>query len=376
MKNGKRTNTTPRTFQGPVVQQILALGRRRYRGQAAVIMTLVIGTLIGAMALSTDVGLFYFNWVQLQKAADSAALAGANYLTALPDPSGTVASNAVSAAKGYACLNGINDPNNANVAICPNPTKNPNPAYVDQISSVAVNSSDSQLTIQISRQIPYYFGRVLGLQSGSAAVSATAAVSGSIGTYSGGLFPAGIQCTSPCSLANLNPGQTNAWGTKFVGGLAPGNWGWLNLGQGTGASALGNAIANGEAGTFTVGQMINSSPGNKGNSNPVQSGFTARVNAHNQMYPNVDATTMCNSSGSNPAVPANDPLMVTVPAVDFTGCHGNCSMAIEGFVHIYLMPSSSPSEIDGCLVQAVTADSVSSSTAPQLGALAPPVLIQ
>ena len=374
MKPAYQMHAGARNCERPVVQKILALWRRPSRGQTAVILTLVIAVLIGAMALSTDIGVFYYNWVQLQKAADAAALAGAGYLTALPDPSGTVASNAISTAKGYACLNGINDPNNANAAICPNPVQNS--SYVDQISSVTVNSSNSQLNIQISRQMPYFFAKVLGLQNGSAAVSATAAVSGSIGSYSNGLFPVGIQCTSPCSLANLNPGQTDQWGTKFVGGLAPGNWGWLDLGQGTGASALGSAVANGVAGTFTIGQTISSSPGNKGKSNPVQTGFQDRVNEHNSMYANIDPTAMCNSNGVNPAIPPNDPLLVTLPAVDYTGCHGKCSLTIEAFVEVYLMPSSSGSEIDGCLVQAVAANSVGSTTAPQLGALAPPILIQ
>jgi len=87
---------------------------RNQRGQIFVLTTLVIATLLGAMALSTDVGLLYFNWMQLQKAADGAALAGASSLTGLPDNTGTVAANAQSVAKGYACLNGVNDSKNTN----------------------------------------------------------------------------------------------------------------------------------------------------------------------------------------------------------------------------------------------------------------------
>lgn len=75
-----------------------------------------------------------------------------------------------------------------------------------------------------------------------------------------------------------------------------------------------NTIANGVAGTFTVGQTISSSPGNDGNSSPVKTGFQDRVNAHDQMYPNIDPNTMCTSNGGNPAIPTNDPLFVTVPA--------------------------------------------------------------
>src|SRR5712692_9531549 len=51
-----------------------------FKGQMAVVMTFAIATLLGAMALGTDVAVMYFNWVQLQKGADAAALAGAFYL--------------------------------------------------------------------------------------------------------------------------------------------------------------------------------------------------------------------------------------------------------------------------------------------------------
>lgn len=345
------------------------------RGQVAVIMTLVIGVLLGAMALGTDVGLLYFNWVQLQKGADAAALAGANLLTATPDPTGTVAANAISTAEGYACLNGLNDPNHTNPTICPNPVQNP--SYVDQVASINVDANNTQLSIKLTRQIPYFFGKVLGLNTGSVAASATAQVSRAVGTYNGGIFPTGIQCTSPCKLSSLDPGQSFQWGQKFAGGLAPGNWQWLNLGQGTGASALGNAIANGVPGTYSIGQNISSTPGNKGNSGNVQNGFQQRLNAHNAMFSSVDPNTICTTKGGNPNnIPLGDPLLVTVPVVDFNGCNGNCTMPIEAFAQIYLLPTSTASEIDGCFVQAVSADSVGSTSAPQLGALSPSILIQ
>jgi hypothetical protein len=52
-------------------------------------------------------------------------------------------------------------------------------------------------------------------------------------------------------------------------------------------------------------------------------------------------------------------------------------MTIEGFALIYIEPATSTStHIEGCFVQAVAADTVTSSTAPQLGAEMPPTLIQ
>jgi Flp pilus assembly protein TadG len=349
------------------------------KGQTAVIVTLVIGVLLGAMALGTDVGLLYYNWMVLQKAADAAALAGANLLTAVPDPSGTIAANAISTADGYACLNGINDPNNTNTTICPNPVQNA--TYVDQIASTNVNLSDTQLSIKVTRQVPYFFGKVLGLNTGSVAAAATAQVSMGVNKFNNGLFPTGLQCTKPCSsTANMDPGQSVTFGQKFGGGLAPGNWQWLDLGQGTGASQLSGAIADGVPGTYAIGDNISSTPGNKYNSSVVQNGFQTRLNEHNSKFPAVDYTKMCTAGGGNPTnIPLGDPLLVTIPVVDFGGCSGSCTMAIEGFAQIYLTGmsvNSGKATIDGCFVQEVTANSVGSAGAPVLGALSPPILIQ
>src|SRR5713226_5815082 len=86
------------------------------KGQIAVVMTFAIATLLGAMALGTDVAMMYFNWVQLQKAADAAVIAGASQLTGQPDASGNTSANAKAYAAGYACLNAVNDPNAASDA--------------------------------------------------------------------------------------------------------------------------------------------------------------------------------------------------------------------------------------------------------------------
>ncbi|MGH7865014.1 MAG: pilus assembly protein TadG-related protein, partial [Candidatus Binataceae bacterium] len=72
---------------------------RRPKGQIMVILAVVLPALIGAMALCADVSIFYFNWANLQKAADAAALAGAHSL-----PNNT--SQASTVATTYALTNG------------------------------------------------------------------------------------------------------------------------------------------------------------------------------------------------------------------------------------------------------------------------------
>jgi len=334
-------------------------------GQMAVIMTLVMATLLGAVALSTDVAILYYNWMQLQKAADAAALAGAGQLTALKDPSGTVAANATDIAKGYACLNGINDPSNTNPAICPNPLNNPD--YVDQVNSITVDPNDTQISIRLTRQVPYYFAKVLGLRTGTVAAGATAQVLRPAGTINGGLFPAGVHCDSPCTFEGLHPGQSVTLGQKFVGDIAPDTWGWLDLGQGDGINALQDVIANGATDTFSVGQPI-SSLGNKDVGSAPAEGFRARMDRHKSEFPTVDPSSICTTSGGNPtSIPPGDPLLVAVPAVNLG--------SIQAFATVYLTGAKG-GEIDGCFVQAIAAQSVGSNSAPSLGALSSPVLIQ
>lgn len=66
-----------RAFRAAQTSALIARGLRK--GQMAVVMTLVVATLLGVMALGSDVAVMYYNWMQLQKAADASALAGATY---------------------------------------------------------------------------------------------------------------------------------------------------------------------------------------------------------------------------------------------------------------------------------------------------------
>jgi len=123
-------------------------GRHRWpSGQVAPIVAGVIVVLVGAIALGTDIAVHYYNWVQLQKAADSGVLAGAN---SLPDDP----TQAISIAQQYAQLNGVT---------------------AAEITSTTVSSDDLSISMRVQRTVPYYFARVLGLSNGTMAAAATAA---------------------------------------------------------------------------------------------------------------------------------------------------------------------------------------------------------
>ncbi len=357
------------------------------KGQMMALCMIVMPVLLGAMALGVDFSIIYLNWSMVQKAADAAALAGASQLTGVSGSAATVKQAATNYAYGYACLNGISDPNNTYATICPSKASHPG-GYADKINAPIV--TDTSVQVGIKRSVPYSFGKMIGLQEAAVAATATAAVEAT-GTVNTGLFPVGLQCTAPCKLSSLDPGQTVTFGTKFVGGLAPGNWDWVNVGQGNGASALGSAIQNGASASFSVGQTIGSSPGNKGNAGPVKNGMADRLAscsaAKTALTEGAMGTDPCGGNGAavggtygiggsdSNAVPANDPCLVTVPAVDYTGCNGSCSLSIEGFAEIYLEQSTTSSEIDGCFVQSVGPTVTGSAGAPALGSLGQPVLI-
>lgn len=346
------------------------------KGQMLVLFTLILPVLLGVMALGADFSIIYFNWTMVQKAADAAALAGASQLTGQTGSAATVKPAVVNYVNGYACLNGISDSSNTYATLCaPGGAR---PGFADKI--VFTNVTDTQVSVGIKRSVPYFFGKMVGLQEASVAANATAAVN-PVGTVTTGLFPVGIQCTSPCSQVNLDPGQTTSFGSKFVGGLAPGNWDWLDVGQGKGASALGSAIQSGASGSFSIGTVIGSSPGNKGNSGPVKNGLSSRLGS---CQATTSATDPCqngalvggtNGIGGTNGVPATDPCLVTMPAVDFTGCHGaNCSMPIEAFAQVYLEQNSTGTDIEGCFVQQVTPNTEGSAGAPNLGPIGQPIL--
>jgi hypothetical protein len=344
------------------------------KGQMAVVMTLVLATLMGVMALGTDVGVMYFQWVQLQKGADAAAVAGANFLVGGITPaSGTInasctgqADDAKRAACSYVLNNGL--ASDANSMTINEPAVGlPNTAPTPNL----------QVILHKNNQ-PYFFGKLIGLNTYNVTAYASAKANQNV-TTSEGAFPMGFECPSPCKLSDIEPGTPAPFNVKFtpVEGGAPGNWQWINIGNG--ASDLGTAVTDGIDGTLTVGGTISTVNGNKGNSGPVDNAFSSRMST----CPSISDPCNGGQTAIND-IPTGDPCLVTVPAVDFAGCTGNCSVTIEGFAQVYIEPSSSTkntgnngSQITACYIDAVDSTSVSGGTnGASLGAVAPPNLIQ
>jgi Flp pilus assembly protein TadG len=344
-----------------------------------VIFSLVAVTLLGATALGTDVAILYMNWMRLQKATDASALAGANYL---PNDPGT----AKSTAKTYALANGVTSAEWITPTITPN---------------------NLQITVGAQRAVPYYFARVLGMTTGNVSVSSTATTqgapscigcptlvggqgSGSGGSASGGSSGGGTTvvgsgsgstaavCGTSTTIFDVIPivvdNQTaSAWTSGGAYTLdrtnkngngpwvdAPGNWGPVQLcGNQSGGQALRQSISAGYYGPIGIGQTLQTQPGaDIGNTNQ---GFADRLGLGDDNYPAFSPT---------------DPRAVIVPMANFSGCTGNCSVTVTGFLAFYI-DSYNGGAISGHFIKMVAANSAGDPTVTtDAGVMADPILIK
>ena len=330
----------------------IGFSKRHSNGQITFLMAGIIAVLLGAVAMCSDVAVMYVNRLRLQTAIDSAAIAGANFL------SGIAFANTDAACTGQ--------PDEAKKAACTYAVRN----GIAASSLTLTEPTTTTIKVTATRNsLPFYFGRAVGIRTYNIAGTSTAQADLSVGKVNEGLFPVGLQCTAPCNLSHMDPGQSVTFGQKFVGGLAPGNWQWMALG-GTGNNQLGLDIQNGATGSFSIGDPVSSQPGNSGSSQNARSGMSSRLATCAAI------SDPCSVSGGNPHnIPVGDPCLVIVPAVDFHGCTGSCDVTIEGFAMIYLESNTTSTSIQGCFVQAVAAKTVTSSNAPALGADMPASLI-
>jgi len=364
----------------------------------AVVFALAAVTLCGVMALGADVGVLYYNWVQLQKAADAAAIAGANY--AVKDPA-----KATTTATNYAENNGI---------------------LASEIVSVVPSATQMQVTL--SRTVPYSFARALGLTTGLVNASAIAAPPQGICTVNAGptssISCSGNNCTSSSGAtlyatyctppAGPPPGSpSGASGPPFAGGCgsstgsynvlpialddkttwvanqsytlnrvdastskgnangpwpdAPGNWGFVQLcgnNSGNGGSGLRSAIAGGYYGELTIGNTLTSLPGVK--NGPVSQGLQGLVDRAP-----INAVTPSTFD-------ASDPRAVIIPTASYANCTGQCTLTIDGFMAFYIdnVDTSGNGSIIGTFVGYVVPNSQTSGNAPINGAFGDVLLIR
>jgi len=178
------------------------------RGQGLVLGALALFVVAGFAALAIDVGQAMHERRELQKAADAAALAGAGEL---PFSAG----DALAIAQEWAEKNGID--------------------VAGELSSVEVTSThapNDTITVQVERDVPYLFARVLGFDSQTIHATATARVG------------------SPAAMAGLRPFGVLESAIDYSGStplkydsqnVTNGNFGAVAI-DGNGASVYRNTI--------------------------------------------------------------------------------------------------------------------------------------
>ncbi len=289
--------------------------KHRKRGQVLVMLTILIPVLLGVVAMGVDITVFYWTWSRMQSAADASVLAGA---ASLPDSP----SLAIAAATAYAKANGM---------------------IASEITTPVVAANNLSISVTLTRAVPYYFGRVLGLISSPVVTKATANLLNT-GSAAGAL-PIGLSVQTTYSF-----GQSI---TLHQGGVGPGNWDGIALGC-TGAACFSANLANGYAGTVTVGDVLPSEPGAK--SGPTAVGINARVASGQAVDP----------GGTWSDHTLTDPRVGIVPVVDWTGCGGRCSIPVKGFSAVWIVGASG-SDINVVFIGAVAAGAVPSQTGVNFG---------
>ncbi len=295
------------------MRQSLNKSIRQAKGQTIVIISLATVALIGALSFGVDFAIMYFNWVLLQKAVDSAVLAGANYL---PDNT----SQAEQTARTYAANNGITSA---------------------EIQSVSFSDSNQSISMTLQRTVPYYFGRVVGLTNTPVRASATASVpyapttvnantpgsvpaGGDNGGVNGGTCSGiGLCGLIPIGLDSHTAFTTGASITLQQGQLGPGNWDLLALGA-TGGANLRTNIANGYNSMVSVGDWLTTEPGKK--VGPVDQGFQDRLSLAATKY----------SSGTFSSHSVSDPRVLVVPVVDWEHQNGRSQVQVTAFATLWL----------------------------------------
>jgi len=317
-------------------------------GQVLPLITCVIVVLIGSLALGTDVAVHYFNWVQLQKAADSAVLAGANSLPESP-------SQAVAIAQQFAEANGVK---------------------AAEIASTTVAANDLSITIQVQRTVPYYFARVLGLTNGTLKVSTseapqppptTVGAPSESAAQSPTYTPAPCNNTGDCQVIPIGLDHNTVYKngeqiTLQQGEVGPGNWDLLALG-GVGGNNLRTNIADGYSGLISVGNWVLTEPGKK--VGPVDQGFQDRLTAGQNLAP---LATFSSHAGT-------DPRVLVLPVVDWEDHNGRKQVQVDAFATVWL-DSYSSGQVTVNFICQVVANSFGDPSAPNFGGLGHPTLSQ
>jgi len=293
---------------------------REERGQGLVLAAFAMVVIFGFAAMAIDVGLFLQERRDLQKSADAAALAGAQELPASPG-------DAQQKTEEWAAKNGIDA------------------SELESIDITSTYAANDTITVEVKRDVPFVFARVLGFSNDTMRADGTARV-GSPAAM-GGLTPFGvledaIELDEPTVL-------------KYdANDVDHGNFGALGI-DGNGASTYRETIKYGsETALCSQSQetcadpTTETEPGNM--TGPTRTGVNWRIDETSTACDEFDEVfqehgdtyrlkTRCNPFG--PGGAHDSKRVVIVPVIEEL-CHGHCDVTILKFAMFFL------EELDSC----------------------------
>ena len=250
------------------------------QGSVGILVMLMMVVILASTGAVIDVGVVLVNRTQMSNALDYAALAGAQEL---PDN----VSDARAVATDYLIENNV-DPSHVTITIAPD---------------------GKSISIEGNRPVEYAFLRIVGLD-GTSVSAQSKVILGAVSSIKGGLRPYAIE------------DFPYAYGAQVVlkqgaGDGYHGNYGVVALG-GTGSSVYESNALYGYAGTVTIGDEIDTEPGNMAN-----------VSNQLQTYINGISDTFENHTRKS------DRLW-TVPLVDSLEENGRGTVVVTGFAQVYV----------------------------------------
>ncbi len=334
-----------RTIRSEALASSTSHGTRGWmsRGQMMGMAVVSMVAFLAAAALVADSVVLYLNWGQLQKSADEAALAGANYVIDSQSAATTAATTWVS--------------NNGKTGDTPT------------ITFPATN----QIKVQIARTVPLYV-HPPGIPTLPVNVTAIAAALNINGAN--GFQPIAVQCNgtfgsagcpySYCPANSSTCASTTLSGIPQAnnpppGGFVPPAWGKVNPPAcGNGASSFAACVAVGVNQTFFIGQNI---PTNNGNINSTEMG------AINSRISSSGCSSPCSVTGNWSRVP-QDPRNVLLLLVNF-GSNGSSGVTITGFVSAWIqnVGTPQPHDLQVQMIQSVGGSGSGDAGGPSTGAL-------
>ena len=327
-------------------------GRCRFsNGQILVLFTLALPVLLGVIGLGADIGVLYFNWVQLQKAADSAALAGAQYL-ANPAPSPQSAPT-----PGTGCTAGGSQVTDAESAACTYATYNG--AIASEVSAsvpapnppASVPAGVQTIKVVLNRpKVPTYFLHLVGLSSLAVKAQAIAMAPTCIDNAGNGTLPIGVPNVLPGGI-NLNDLPPSGTTITLVEGVSPGNWEWLNLppdytapmtpisDNSGGTTQLASSITNGcDSCNVATNSYLTPQTGNTGAAVTVANALGDRITSStNNSSVTSSGPQNWTNSGPPSTIPSGAQALVTLPVVNWSGTNGSSNpVEVMGFTVVWL----------------------------------------